>query len=108
MSTYYPKTLKRWNIQKRSMLDLQEAHPQPNPAFSRSFIIHSFERKMDEIMEPEPLHKERYKLDQGKPNNMKLSSGFRKSKKLEKSGFSKVIPEEKIVKISNVCSEDKE
>lgn len=51
MSTYYPKTLKRWNIQKRSMLDLQEAHPQPNAAISRSFIIHSFERKMDEIME---------------------------------------------------------
>lgn len=50
MSTYYPKTLKRWNIQKRSMIDLHETDPQPNAAFSRSFIIHSFEKKMDEIM----------------------------------------------------------
>lgn len=39
---------------------------------------------------------------------MKLSNGFRKSKKLGKSGLSKVIAEDKFVKISNVSSEDKE
>lgn len=39
---------------------------------------------------------------------MRLSNGFRKSKKLGRSGFSKVVAEDKFVKISNVISEDKE
>lgn len=39
---------------------------------------------------------------------MRLSNGFRKSKKLGRCGFSKVVVEDKFVKISNVSNEDKE
>lgn len=100
MSTYHPKTLKRWKAHKRSLLDLRDrASPQQSPIL-KSSVIHSLDDAHVSRMPAYGLKRERYKLDEARSRSVHFSNGFRKVLR-EPTGlaFSKVISEEHFIRV---------
>lgn len=106
MSTYYPKTLKRWKLHKRSLEDLQPS-PRTRHSQAKSQVIHSLEADPHAPAPPYGLHKERYRLEDSRNKSMLLSNGFRKLKKEgNRLAFSKVVSEEHFIRVdfANECA----
>lgn len=100
MSTYHPKTLKRWKAHKRSLLDLRDrVSPEPNPIL-KSSVIHSLDDAQVSRMPAYGLKRERYRLDESRSRSVHFSKGFRKAIR-EPTGlaFSKVVSEEHFIRV---------
>jgi hypothetical protein len=107
MSTYHPKTLKRWKVHKRSLLDLRDRLPAEPQPLARSQVIHSLELDRSDAPAPYPFRKERYRLEEGRSKSLHFSNGFRKVRK-EHAGlaFSKVVSEEHFIRV-DFAADDK-
>jgi hypothetical protein len=101
MSTYHPKTLKRWKVHKRSLIDLQQPQlPPSEQPMAKSQVIHSLDTDNISLIPPYPLRKERYRLDDGRNSNLHLSNGFRKVlREQSRLAFSKVVSEESFIRV---------
>ena len=63
MSTYHPKTLRRWKVHKRSLIDPRDkAHPGQQNENNKSQAIHSLELEGGEREGARSIRKERYRL----------------------------------------------
>lgn len=100
MSTYHPKTLKRWKVHKRSLLDLRDKIPPEPTTPIRSSVIHSLEDANAFRRPGYALRKERYRLDDNRNSSVHFSNGFRKILR-EPTGlaFSKVVSEEHFIRV---------
>lgn len=101
MSTYHPKTLKRWKVHKRSLEDLHHSEDkQDKRHMAKSQVIHSLDPDAPGIAAPYPFKRERYRLEDTRNKIMQLSNGFRRvPREHTRLSFSKVVSEERFIRV---------